>query len=105
MSDERVAVVVRSATAHATASSRPDDAVVLAGPPETGAHPFACVCCQPRSALGQELGRLFSARARGEVAFFRRVVVVANGERAAQRIRELIEADAVAAARYRLDPG
>ncbi len=105
MSDERVPVVVRSAAAHAAAPARPDDAVVAAGPPTDGPHPAACACCQPRSALGRELGRLFSARARGEVAFFRRVVVVTDGEDAFQRTRRLIAADGVASARYRLDPG
>lgn len=38
-------------------------------------HDAACVCCSPRVALAEALHRLFLRRARGEVAFFRRVVV------------------------------
>lgn len=38
-------------------------------------HGAACVCCAPRAALAEALHRLFLRRARGEVRFFRHVVV------------------------------
>ena len=72
-------------------------------PPEVAGHLIGCACCPPRSPLGRELGRLFSARARGEVAFFRRVVVLGPPAAAAELARQ-IAADPVAAARLRFDP-
>ena len=78
------------------------DVAVALPPPEVAGHPVGCVCCRPRSPLGRELGRLFSARARGEVAFFRRVVVLAAPSAAAELVRQ-IAADPVAAARFRYD--
>ena len=41
---------------------------------EAPSHMAGCACCVPRGALAQALGALFLARARGEVAFFRRVI-------------------------------
>lgn len=41
-------------------------------------HGAACACCTPRAALVDALHRLFIRRARGEVPFFRRVVVAAT---------------------------
>lgn len=62
----------------------PDEAAPATVPPGTAVerlglrpllHDAACVCCSPRVALAEALHRLFLRRARGEVAFFRRVVV------------------------------
>src|SRR6185312_16438294 len=44
-------------------------------PAAAAGHRIGCACCQPRGAAAEALGRLFLARARGEVRFFRRVVV------------------------------
>ena len=64
-------------------------------------HPPGCTCCAPRGPVAEALGRLFLARARGEVAFFRSVVVVATpaGEAA---VRAALAEDQVAAGRFRL---
>jgi hypothetical protein len=64
-------------------------------------HPFGCACCVPRGPVAESLGRLFLARARGEVAFFRSVVVVATpaGEAA---VRAALAEDQVSAGRFRL---
>ncbi len=43
-----------------------------------GSHPMGCTCCIPRAPVAQALSRLFLARARGEVAFFRGVTVAAS---------------------------
>jgi len=47
--------------------------------PETAApgHAPGCACCAPRLAAAEALRRLFLARAKGEVAFFRSVSVFA----------------------------
>ncbi len=83
------------------------DVAVALPPPEVAGHAVGCVCCRPRSPLGRQLGRLFSARARGEVAFFRRVVVLAPSgvtpPAAAAELARQIAADPVAAARFRYD--
>ncbi len=67
---------------------------------EAEGHPFGCQCCRPRGPLGRELGRLFSARARGEVAFFRRVLLL-GPPAAAPDVARQIAGDPVAAARFR----
>ncbi len=64
-------------------------------------HVPGCACCVPRSAVGQAFGRLFLARARGEVAWFDAVAVLATsaGEAA---VRAALAADQVSAGRFRL---
>jgi hypothetical protein len=64
-------------------------------------HPFGCACCVPRGPVAEALGRLFLARARGEVAFFRLVVVVATPEGEAA-VRAALAEDQVSAGRFRL---
>lgn len=74
--------------------------VVVRLPALAFGHRIGCVCCVPRGAAAEALGRLFLARARGEVGFFRRVVVsVAD----AASVREAVLADRLVAGRYRLD--
>ena len=58
-----------------------------------------CACCAPRHQIAQALAKLFFARARGEVAFFRQVVVIGADETA---IRAAVADDVVTAARYRI---
>lgn len=58
-----------------------------------------CACCAPRHQIAQALAKLFFARARGEVAFFRQVVVIGPDETA---IRAAVADDVVTAARYRI---
>ncbi len=78
---------------------------MLDGPPghdPAGApgHDVGCACCTARTPAAQALGRLFTQRARGEVAFFRRVLVEGRALEAA--VRTALQSDAVAAARFRL---
>lgn len=57
----------------------PADHVVTEGTdfdcPASATHDPACACCVGRSPVAGLLGGLFFARARGEVPFFRRLVV------------------------------
>ena len=77
-----------------------DDVTLPLPSAEADGHPFGCLCCRPRGQLGRELGRLFSARARGEVVFFRRVMLLGPAT-AAPDVARQIAADPVAAARFR----
>jgi len=63
-------------------------------------HDAGCACCVARTPAAQALGRLFMQRARGEVAFFRRVLV--DGHAAEAAVRAALQSDPVAAARFRL---
>lgn len=67
-----------------------------------GGHPPdpGCACCVARGPAAQALSRLFTQRALGEVAFFRRVLVDDPAAEAA--VRAALESDPVAAARFRL---
>lgn len=65
-------------------------------------HPADCACCAPRGAVAETLGRLFLARARGEVAFFTAVVAVATTEAGEAAVRAALAHDQLCAARFRL---
>lgn len=64
-------------------------------------HPPGCACCVQRDPAAQALGRLFLARARGQVAWFRSVAVLATaaGEAA---VRAALADDQVSSGRFRL---
>jgi len=95
------------------AAAGPDDGLLIEGdapaPPGHAVARFAsgprpwhargCACCVPRAAAATALGRLFLARARGEVAFFRRVVAVVKDPAA---VRAALAEDTLAAGRFRL---
>lgn len=85
----------------ALADARPDDAV-LTGIAAAG-HPAACACCTARTPAAEALGRLFLQRARGEVGFFRRVLVDADAQ-GQEAVREALRADPIVAARFRFEP-
>ena len=73
----------------------------LASPAAPRPHPGGCACCVVRSGLALELSELFARRARGEVGLLRRVVLlIPAGDLA--HARELLAADPVMRARYRL---
>ena len=74
--------------------------VVMRLPAAAPGHRIGCACCLPRGAVAEALGRLFLARARGEVGFFRRVVVCVPD---AAAVREAVLGDRLVAGRYRLD--
>jgi hypothetical protein len=90
----------------ATAPSLPPGIAVArfeAAPPAP--HLLGCACCRPRPPLARALARLFAARARGEVAFFRRVVLVLRQAADPASVAAAIAADPIAAARFRLQRG
>ena len=62
-------------------------------------HAASCLCCVPRSQVGDALGRLFQARARGETVFFRRVLAIVDD---AEAVRAAVRGDRLAAAWFRL---
>jgi hypothetical protein len=65
-------------------------------------HPYGCACCTPRGPVAEALGRLFLARARGEVAFFRSVVAVVATPAGEAAVQAALAADQVSAGRFRL---
>jgi hypothetical protein len=67
-------------------------------------HVPGCACCVARSPVAEAMGRLFRARAVGEVSFFRRLGVVAAGEGGAAAVRQALETDGLVSACYRLEP-
>jgi hypothetical protein len=73
-------------------------------PVRNATHPLGCVCCAPRGPVAEALGRLFLARARGELAWFRCVVAVTRSAAGADAVRAALAADVVTAARFRQDP-
>ena len=88
-------------------SARPDSHVLVAseiagyGARPSG-HVFGCACCVPRGILARSLSRLFLARIRGEVAYFREVVLVTDQDRGA--LEDELKADVLVTARFYLSP-
>ena len=95
------------------ATAGPDDGLLIEGdtpaPPGRAVarftpgplrwHARGCACCAPRTAAAAAHGRLYLARARGEVPFFRRIVAVVNNPAA---VRAALSGDVLAAGRFRL---
>lgn len=65
-------------------------------------HAPGCACCRPRGAVAGALGRLYLARARGEVAAFARVVAALADD---TELRAALAEDRLVAGRYRLAAG
>ena len=106
--DARVPVFIGSA-----ASAGPEAVLQVEGaiPAEAAArfvvrkptgHVAGCACCVPRSPVSDALNRLFLARARGEMPFFRTVVVVPATDEGAAAVRQALAEDPVTMARFRL---
>ena len=72
-------------------------------PVRVATHPIGCACCAPRGPVATALSRLFLARARGDVPWFRSVVAVTRSEAGADAVRAALMADVVTAARFRPD--
>jgi hypothetical protein len=70
--------------------------------PVAGAHVAGCACCVARGPAAVALDRLFQRRARGEVGFFRRVVVVTATAEGDMEVWSALRNDPVASARFRL---
>jgi hypothetical protein len=85
--------------AGATAPPGHPVARLAAGRAAAPAHVAGCACCLPRGAVAAALGALFLARARGEVAFFRRVIADVTDPSA---VRAALQNDPASAARFRL---
>jgi hypothetical protein len=83
----------------AVRSGRPAARFRLA--PAIAGHVMGCACCVPRGPVAEALGRLFLARARGEVAWFRSVAVLATPAGKAA-VRAALAEDQIAAGRFRL---
>lgn len=69
----------------------------------TLAHAAACACCAGRTPLALLLSELFVQRARGRLALFRRVLVIAS-EPASAAVRDVLATDPLVAGRYRAVP-
>jgi hypothetical protein len=96
----------------------PEDALLIEGdapadrpaiarftlPIRVPSHPPGCICCAPRGPVAEALGRLFLARARGEISWFRSVVAVTRSAAGADAVRAALAADVVTTARFRQDP-
>ncbi len=95
MLDARVPVVFGNSR-----DAQESDAVLTGVLDGALAHDAGCACCMARTPAAQALSRLFMQRARGEVAFFRRVLV--DGHDAEAAVRAALASDPVAAARFRL---
>jgi len=63
-------------------------------------HPSECVCCTPRTGAAEALSRLFQQRARGELAFFHRVLI-ATDEAGRAAVSAALQSDPVVSARFR----
>jgi hypothetical protein len=78
----------------------PGVAAVLRFMPGTDSgHVAGCACCVPRGTLATLLGSSFLLRARGEVAFYRRVVAVVADE---APLRAVLADDPLVSSRFRL---
>lgn len=109
-----VTVADPAALEAALASGEPAAALVEADGPEPagavaverfeaagGPHPLACNCCSGRSPAALALDRLFQARVRGSVGWFRRVVACAPTEAARAALSAALQTDPVTGARFR----
>ena len=68
-------------------------------------HVPGCTCCVTRSPVAEALGRLFRARAVGEVPFFTRLGVVPASAAGEASLRQALETDGLASACYRIEAG
>jgi len=98
MIDARVPVVFGPAEAAA-----PGDAVLREGEdfvPDAG-HAPGCACCVGRTDAGRVLAALLHARARGQVLFFNRVLVVIASQEGQAAVEGALANDPVASACFR----
>jgi hypothetical protein len=96
----------------------PDEALLIEGdaptdrpatarfvmPARISTHPRGCACCTPRGPVADALGRLFLARTRGEVPWFRTVVAVTRDDAGADAVRAALTSDVITTARFREIP-
>jgi hypothetical protein len=94
MVDARIGVVFGRAS-----ERQAGDFVLTEGLAGVG-HLAGCACCMSRTAAAALLGGLFLQRARGEVVFFRRVLVDTD-EIGKDAVRAALQSDPVVSARFR----
>lgn len=97
--DARIPVVVGSA-----ASAADDDVVLIEGRDfvfSPVAHPVGCACCVARGPLAEAFSRLFLARVRGEIAYFRRVLAVTTTADGRKAVLDALAEDPMVSARFR----
>lgn len=80
-----------------------DDALLLAAGAEPLTLAGGCVCCTVRGDLSRALGDLYVKRAKGEVAYFDRVLIETTGLADPAPILHSLITDPLLAARFRLD--
>ena len=95
MFDARIPVVFGSSQ-----DAQEGDAVLARGLDGVSRHDAGCACCVARTPAAQALSDLFMQRARGQVAFFRRVLV--DGDTAEAAVRAALQSDLMVVARFRL---
>jgi len=98
MIDARVPVVFGPA-----GDAAPGDAVLREGEdfmPDAG-HAAGCACCVGRTEAGRALAALLHARARNQVPFFNRVLVVLASEPGRAAVESALTNDPVASACFR----
>lgn len=100
--DARAVLVRVGPDAPAAAQDRGWAAVVPFAPPAPTAfgHGAGCGCCLGRGGIGALLGDLFRRRATGDIAWFARVVVMADAA-SLPALRRDVTTDIVVRARYR----
>jgi hypothetical protein len=81
-----------------------EDAAVAPWDARAGGHVAGCACCVTRSPVAEALGRLFRARAVGEVPFFTRLGVVPASPAGEASLRQALATDGLASACYKVDP-
>lgn len=91
--DERLPVLLGHAVAR-------DGDLRLAMPP-AARHTAACSCCGGRDPLAVALARAFMERARGELAWFDRVVIEPTDRQDIERLAAVLADDPVTRARFR----
>jgi hypothetical protein len=80
-----------------------EDAAVAGWASDAAGHGAGCACCVARSPVADALGRLFRARAVGEVPFFTRLGVVPAGAAGEASVRQALTTDGLASACFRVE--
>ncbi len=81
-----------------------EDAAAAPWDARDGGHVAGCACCVTRSPVAEALGRLFRARAVGELPFFTRLGVVPAGPSGEASLRQALATDGLASACYKIEP-
>ena len=83
-------------------SPMPDGVLGVSFLPGPGVLAVGCACCSPRGPLARAIGEMFTARAKGEIAFFRRVIGVPATEEGRAAMVAVLSEDPLCSAWFRL---